>query len=807
MIKHYLTIALRNVLKYKSYTIINIVGLALGVACCVLVFLFVRHELSYDNFHEHGKNLYRVNLLSKTPAGEAKESGGQPIPLAATLKASFPEILHATRFKRSSAVVRTSPENALRESVLFTDNDMFEMFTFPFLHGDAKTALVEKNAVVLTEKMAQKYFGNEAPLGKTLALNFGNAEKDFVVTGVAQNVPSNSSISFDFVLPYENSPNYADLETSWTSWGAVTFIQIDDRVQPEDVQSKFGDFVKTYYQSMIQTWQILGWIANEDDALKLSLQPLSTLHLNFRVENGLWPTSNPLYSYILAGIGLIVLLIACINFTTLSIGRAASRTLEVGMRKTLGAFRRQLAGQFLGETMLFSLLAVMTGIALAEAFLPVFNSLANKSLTIPYFENWHIYGIFAGLIVLVGIASGGYPALYLSRFQPIETLKNRGVLVGKNRLSQTLVVVQFSLSVLLIICASMMSDQLNLLKNKNPGFHEEQVVVIPTHSRGPEGEALLKHYKQELAKQPGVLGVAGNSDGFNKEPGWRAFGTADGATWQVNIMRVDADFIKTMGMEIVEGRDFSKELTTDATRSVIVNEALVKEFGWQSPVGKMFDDFDLSSMKAPTVIGVVKDFNYASLHETIKPMVLHLVPESEIKYIFARIAPGDFAASLDHLRAAWKEIAPNKPFDYYFLNEDFDRQYRAEERWAQIVLYATAFAIVIACIGLFGLSALAAAKRTKEIGIRKVLGASVAGIAGMLSKDFLKLVVFSNFIAWPAAWLAMNTWLENFAYHIEISPWVFALAGGSAMMIALLTVSFQAIKAAVANPVEALRYE
>jgi putative ABC transport system permease protein len=655
--------------------------------------------------------------------------------------------------------------------------------------------------------MAQKYFGDEAPLGKTLAINFGDAEKDFIVTGVVQNIPSNSSISFDFVLPYENSPNYADLETSWTSWGAVTFIQIDDKVQSQNLQGKFGDFVKTNYQAMINTWQILGWIAKEEDALKLSLQPLSTLHLNFKVENGLWPTSNPLYSYILSGIGLIVLLIACINFTTLSIGRAASRTLEVGMRKTLGAFRMQLAKQFLGEAVLFSVIAVLTGIALAEAFLPVFNSLANKSLAIPYFENWHIYGVIAGLILVVGIAAGSYPALYLSRFQPIDTLKNRGALRGKNRLSQTLVVVQFSLSVLLIICASMMSDQLSLLKNQNPGFNDEQVVVIPTHSRGAEGEELLKLYKQKLNQQPELVGVTGNSDGFNKEPGWRAFGTADGANWQVNIMRVDVDFIKTMGMQIIDGRDFSRELTTDATQSVIVNEALVKEFGWQTPVGKRFDDFDLSSMKAPVVIGVVKDFNYASLHETIKPMVLHLVPESEIKYIFARIAPGDFAASLDHLRAAWKEIAPNKPFEYYFFDEEFDQQYRAEERWAQIVLYATAFAIVIACIGLFGLSALAAAKRTKEIGIRKVLGASVAGITGMLSKDFLKLVLIANVIAWPAAWFAMNKWLENFAYRIETSPWVFVLAGGSAMLIALLTVSFQAIKAAAANPVEALRYE
>ncbi|KAA0227532.1 FtsX-like permease family protein [candidate division KSB1 bacterium] len=814
MFKSYLKIAFRHVLKYKTYSFINVFGLAVGVACCILVFLFVQHEMSYDKFHEHAQSLYRVNLRTQTPAGSIKINGGQPLPLAPTLKANFPEIRFATRFAQSNAVVRTSPENATKEQVLFADSDFFKMFSFPLLSGAAESVLNDKKAIVLSAAMAQKYFGNAAPLGQTLTLNFGDGDEDFTVAGVAREIPSNSSIVFDFLLRYENKPSYRDLETSWTSWGAATFIQLADNVQPAALQAKFRAFEKNYYQDMINTWQILGWIAKEEGALQLSLQPLLDLHLTTGVENSFFPASNPAYSYILSGVGLIVLLIACINFTTLAVGRAASRTLEVGMRKTVGATRSRLLWQFWGESLIFSILALLMGIALAEFFLPTFNSLANKTLVIHYPGNWQIYGVFAGLVLFVAFVAGGYPAVFLSGFQPIAILKNRLALGSKHRLSQSLVVVQFSLSVLLIICAMIMSRQLYHLKTQNPGFNEEQIVVIPTNARGEEGEQRLERFRQQLRGYSSIAGVTGNSDGFNKEPSWQSFGTKDGANWQVNIMRVDTDFIKTMGMKIVQGRDFSPEMISDVTGAVIVNEALAAAFGWKDPArsGQKFSDFSLGNwqnpiMKEPAIIGVVQDFNFASLHEKIKPLVLYLAPEKAIKYIFVRLTPGDFSHSLERLRNAWGEAAPRKPFDYYFLDEDFDRQYRAEERWAQIVSFATLFAIVIACVGLFGLSALAVTKRTKEIGIRKVLGASVAGIISLLAGDFLKLVALANLIAWPVAWYAMNHWLQNFAYRISIGWWMFALAGGLALLIAFITVSSQAVKAALTNPVKALRYE
>ena len=373
--------------------------------------------------------------------------------------------------------------------------------------------------------------------------------------------------------------------------------------------------------------------------------------------------------------------------------------------------------------------------------------------------------------------------------------------------AQALVVVQFTLSVLLIVCTLVMSGQLRLLKNASPGFDEEQIVVIPTNAKHNEGVTLLERLRAKLAGQTNVLGLTGNSDGFNTETGWKAFGTAEGANWQVNLMRIAPAFIKTFGMQIVQGRDFSAEAGSDAANAVIVNEALVREFGWREVVGRKFSDFELRGVHEPTVIGVVKDFNYASLHETVKPMVLHLDPTEEIKYLFVKIAPGDFAATVESLRQAWRSLAPEKPFDYYFLDEDFDRQYRTEERWAQIVRYATSFAIVIACIGLLGLSALSVAKRTKEIGIRKVLGASAFSLVRLLTHEFVALVALANILAWPIAYFAMQRWLQDFAYRIAMGWWVFALAGGAALLIALLTVSMQAMRAALANPVEALRYE
>ncbi len=814
MLNHYLKTAFRNILKYKTYSFINVFGLAVGVACCVLVFLFVQHETSYDRFHAHADRLFRVNLRTQTPAGSVKINAGQPLPLASTLKGNFPEIRFATRLAQSSAVVRTSPENATKEQVLFADGDFFRMFSFPLVHGFAETVLEDKKSIVLSEAMAQKYFGINAPLGQRLTLNFGDGDDDFTVAGVARKIPDNSSIAFDFLLRYENAPNYRDWETSWTSWSAVTFIQLAENVQPAELQAKFRAFERNYYQDMINTWQILGWLAREDGALQLSLQPLTDIHLTPAVENNFFSVSNPAYSYILSGVGLIVLLIACINFTTLAIGRAAGRTLEVGMRKTMGATRGRLLLQFWGEGLLFSILALLMGIALAEFFLPTFNSLANKMLAIHYPGDWQLYGVFVGMVLFIAFVAGGYPAVFLSGFQPIAILKNRLALGSKHRLSQGLVIVQFSLSVLLIICAMIMSGQLRHLKTQNPGFNEEQVVVIPTNARGEEGEQMLERYRQRLRGYSNIAGVTGNSDGFNREPAWQSFGTKDGANWQVNIMRVDKDFVKTMGMEIVQGRDFSPEMTSDVTGAVIVNEALVATFGWKDPAsrGQKFSDFNLGNwqnpiLKEPAVIGVVRDFNYASLHEEVKPLVLYLAPVKAIRYIFVRIAPGDLAGSLTRLGEAWREVAPGKPFEYYFLDEDFDRQYRAEERWAQIVSYATLFAIVIACVGLFGLSALAVTKRTKEIGIRKVLGASVTGIISLLAGDFLKLVALANLIAWPVAWYAMNRWLQNFAYRIDIGWWIFALAGGLALLIAFATVSTQAIKAALTNPVESLRYE
>lgn len=807
MFKHYCIIAFRNLIKYKTYSIINVFGLAIGIACSILVFLYVQDELSYDSFHNNTDRIFRVNLVSKAPSGKVKYMAGQPLPLAKSLKATFPEIEHVTRFIEGTAVVQSSTHDATKEKVLFTDSDIFHIFSFPLSQGRIETALAEKNDIIISEAMAQRFFGDEVSLGRILTLNFGNSIQDFIVSGVAGKIPGNSSIQFDFLVRFEHSPNYNKLSTSWTSWAAITYIKIADSAHQIDLQDKLKLFTKNNYLDMIRTWQILGWINEDEDALKLQLQPLQSVHLDPTVEGGLLTASSPVYAYILTGIGLIVLLIACINFTTLSIGRAESRTMEVGLRKTLGAIKTQLMRQFWGEAILFSLLALLTGIMLVEVFLPVFNTLANKSLFINYLNGWQTPVLFLSLVLFTSMTAGGYPALFLYQYKPIDSLKNRNLFRGRFNLNRSLIVVQFTLSVLLIICTMVMSDQINWLKSRNPGFDKEQVVVIPTNTKDQEGEKLLSLYKEELKGQKNIIGITGNSGGFNKEPGWVSYGSQDGTYWKVNIMRVDEDFVKTFDMEILQGRDFSKEIVSDATSAIVVNEALVKEFDWQNPVGKVFQNFNLLNLKEPEIIGVIKDFNYASLHENVKPLAMVLEPDEAIKYIFVKLSPGAISQSLVLLRENWFEIAPGKLFGYYFLDEDFDMQYRSEQRWLQIVSYAAWFAIIIACIGLFGLSALMVSKRTKEIGIRKVLGASISEIIRLLTGEFAMLVLVANLIAWPLAWFAMNNWLQNFAYRIEIGLSLFILAGALVLIISFLTVSSQAIRAALANPVDTLKYE
>jgi putative ABC transport system permease protein len=800
-------IAVRNLLRSRSYSLINIVGLALGIACCILVYSYVRHELSFDEFHKRKENIFRVNLLAKTPSGGIRKLASEPMPLGPTLKETFSDINHACRVIAGNAIVQIPGREAIRQSVLYVDPDFFRLFTFPLITGNGSGVLTHKSSVVLSEAAAHRYFGSEPATGKVLTLTIGDSTSSFIIDGVAATAPENSSITFDLLLPFEDYPDYKDMLPVWTSWIANTYIELGENSEVLAFEKRMPTFVREHYKQMIQTWHILGWLAKEDDAMQLRLQPLTSIHFYPEIEYRVGEAVNPMQLYILSGIGLIVLAIACINFTTLSVGRSATRAIEVGLRKTLGAARRELVQQFLGEALVLTFLATLVGLALVEAFLPAFNSIANASLTFSTMFGWDFIGMLTVIVVATGCLAGGYPAFFLSRFQPGDILRRRNLSRGKSVVSQILVVVQFSISVVLLIGVFVMSRQITLLKTHDPGFNKEQVLVIPTSVKGEEGGRLLDRFRQKMQGSANILAITGNSDGFTRDLAWQSFGTKDGSNWKVNVMGVEPRFLETFGMTVVSGRAFSQDMTSDVNRSVIVNESLVKELGWKDPIGRVFTGFSTPTMKEPVVIGVVKDFNYASLHQHVKPLVLLMDPSFPVRYLFVRVAPGDFGTTLKRIGEAWREIAPMRPFEYYFLEDDFNRQYQSEERWSRIVTYASLFAMAIACFGLFALSAQAVSRRTKEIGIRKVLGASVNGVVSLLLRDFLKLVVVANVLAWPLAYYGANRWLADFAYRIDITPTVFIFAGCVSVLITLLTVSYQSIRASLANPVDALRYE
>ncbi len=800
MLKNYFKIALRNLLKHKSYSFINLCGLALGLACCILLANLILSELSYDKFHEKATRIHRVILAIK---GETETS--TPAPLAPALEQQIPEIESAVRFWRTQAVARYE-EKMFIEPILFTDPAFLEMFSFPLAQGNAAQALKDPNSVILSAAMAEKYFGNENPIGKGIIFDLGNEPQAMAVTGVLLPVPENSSLKFDFLLPFEKAELVLGegFLQDWGSFDPNAFVLLADQNQIKITEEKFVAFVEKNLSGMLATEKLT---LND---FQIKLQPFTAYHLGaISGSSGLSPRGNPMMLLILSGIALAILLIACFNFAILSLGRSSGRFKEFGMRKVLGAEQQQLFKQFIFETLALSLLALILGMGAAEAFAPTFGILADRTLAFGY-EQWLFWAVLTGLTLFVGFVAGGYPAWRFSKLQATEVFKNKLKFGGKNFFTQALVVTQFVLSVSFITITLLMAQQFRFVSHKDLGFEKEQIVVIPTRAgfqNVESGDRIFNFMKNELAGHPNIVAVTAMSFSFAR--GLSSTGVEkDGKTVKVFHYRLDYDLITTLGMQLTAGRNFSREISTDA-QAVIVNESFVKEFELTLPVvGQAFTKFESRAVPAnPAIIGVVKDFHFQSLRNAIEPAVLYVRPSMPLSHILVKIAPREIAISLSLIEQKWKLANPTQPFDFSFLDADIDRQYRAEKRMETIVTYAAVFAIFISCLGLFGLASFAAEQRTKEIGIRKVFGASVANLIDLLSQDFLRLVLIANFIAWPVAYFVMAKWLGNFAYRIEIAWWMFALTGGLALLIALLTVSTQAIKAALTNPVEALRYE
>ncbi len=803
MFRNNLKVALRNLLRHKSYACINIIGLAVGLAICILIFQYVYVEMSYDKFHENGKNLYRFQISKRDDAGEWNHYSLSPIPLGPVLKEQFPEIQNFTRLMNRNTIVKAN-NNKFNETLLFTDPDFFSLFSFDLLRGNRVNALSDKYSAVISTTAAKKYFGTIDVLGKTFSIRRGGEFHDFTVSAVCRDVPHNSTIQFDILLPSATLLDNMDANFR-DSWGAMTtrtYIRLADGSDPALLESKFPTLFRSHLRDRYgdEADKIL-------ESFSFNLQPLAAIHLNPQISNTYEPVNNPVYLHILMAIGAFILILACINVINLALGQAATRFREMGTRRILGAGRMGLIKQFLGESLILSFISLALALVLAEISLPIFNRLAATNLSIAFFSNAVFLPALIGLAILVALVAGGYPALYLTRFRPAEIVRGAAKVGGPSLFTRALVVLQFSLSIFFIICTLMMSRQLDYMKDKNLGFDQDHVVMMPIKSGN--GAQILELMKNELSSHRSIKSLTGCRESLGRISDYGFIDTKAGSVEDGSyIFRIDENYLKTMGIKLVEGRNFSTDFPADSTHSIIVNQAFVNKFGIESPLGEKVEaHFGGLEDNTGEIIGVVEDFNFLSLHTDIEPALLHISPKHRIGYIAAKVEPENLSATLGTLRTAWIKVAPDLPFEYYFLDDDFNRQYQAEERWSAIFGYSSFFAILIASLGLLGITALALSRRTKEIGIRKVLGATVTGLVRLVTKEFLLLVLIANLLAWPAAFYAMRTWMQSFAYKSKLGPEIFLFSAFLALAIAFITASYQAIKAALANPVDSLRQE
>ena len=806
MFQHYLTISLGTLFKQKGYSFINIFGLAVGLTCCIFILLFVQDELSFDRFHRNAGRLYRLNKVVTPQTGGSELHAISSGQMGPAMVQDFPEVEQCVRLLPwFSDVLMTYGEISLKISdVVIADSSFLTVFDFKLLHGDATNALAKPLSIVLSERTARTMFGDSVPLGKTIwasrVSSQGSQGQLYTITGIIADAPANSHLHYNALISWSSTvagvgPLKMPWLNNWLTQVAYTYLLLKPGASAAGLQEKFPDFMQRHF-------------AEKADQYRLYLQPFTDVYLNSR--NILFTRNvrmgDATYVAMFAAIAVLILLIACINFMNLATARAARRAKEIGVRKLLGADRSQLARQFFGESSMLSLLAMLLAITSVDLLLPSFNEFAGVNLQFDLSNNLALACGLPLLTVIVGFISGTYPAFVLSRFQPVRVLK--GVWTGSPQGGlprKILVTAQFATAIVLITGTGVIYQQVTFTQKKNLGFEKEQVVVLPI------GNTLIAEkfeaFKSELLQHPNITAAAGSNSVPGEDMmgfGVRPEGKPETEDWTVSTIRIDDfDLLKTYSMSMAAGRYFSPAFTTDATNGIVINESLVKSLGWEDPIGKKLDV--AGEVADGRVIGVIKDFHMKSLHFPIEPMLLYFAPQHG--NLSVRVVAQEIPATIEFLRTTWQRFDSRDPFEYYFLDARFAQLYASEQRLMQTFSLFSLLAVLVAGLGLLGLTSLAAEQRTKEIGIRKVLGASVAGVVGMLSKDFVKLVLIANIIAWPIAYVAMNRWLEDFAYRVEMSWWLFATAGGLALFISLLTVSFQAVKAALANPVEALRYE
>jgi putative ABC transport system permease protein len=791
MFKYYLKATFRNIIKHKGYSVINITGLAVGIACCLLILLFVRDELSFENFHSNADRICRT-IIDEHVDGKWEHNAGSPDLLGPALQKENPEILSCVRLFNPNWIdkwtVSLEDKYFYEERLFFADASIFEVFTFPLLQGNPETALKEPNTVVITNEMARKYFGNENPLGKALTID---DTVEAIITGVAETVPENTHFRFDFLVSFESMP-YKWAMNTWRTQQFYTYVLLDRAIQQNELDEKLSAFMQKH--------------SGKQTNFRLRLQPIKDIHLhskNYSYDMAI-NNSDIAYVYIFSTIAVFILIIACINFMSLSTARSFHRAKEVGLRKVVGAQRSQLMRQFLGESFVLVILAALAALIIILCILPAFNQLAGKNISLKGENILYMGWILAGVICVTGILSGSYPSFFLSAFQPMSVLKGHfSVRLKSVIFRRVLVVLQFAISLFLITGTFIIYNQIHYCLNRNPGFNKERVVVLPLRSRS--AKIGYESFRNSLLQNSNIKGVAGSDSIPGRAIGMRGM-FPEGNQWYPRLsLFVDFDFIPTLGIEIKEGRNFSRDFPTDVDDAYIVNASAVKNFGWDQALGKsIFWAGDQN--KKGFVIGVVKDFNFKSFRQGIEPLVLHMTRGAP-SYASIRIGGNDIQETMSYIQSQWQELQPGHPFDYFFLDDDFDKLYRSEERMGIIFRSFTILALFVSCLGLFGLTAYTLEKRTKEIGIRKVLGASVIKIVLMFSKNFMREILLANLISWPVVYWAMSRWLLNFAFRIEISIWSFILSSLLVISISLMTIGFQSLRAASANPIDSLRYE
>ncbi len=814
MLRNYLKTAFRSLWKNKGFSTINILGLAIGLATCLLILIYVADELSYDRWNVNADRIYRVD-------NEVKFGGNHMVlavaaaPAGPTMLRDYPEVEKEVRFRSNGGrLVKKGNQNIKEESVIMADSTLFDVFTLPMIAGDPHTALKEAHTVVITERMAEKYFDATAAtmstvVGQTLTINDSIPYK---VTGVIRNIPSNSHFHFDFFISLTESDEARQTDDGWLSSNFNTYVLVRKGVDPRQLQAKMGGLIMHHVAPLLHQAVNISWedFVKSGNMFEFQLTPLTSIHLHSNKVAELGANGNIQYVYIFSAIAVFILLIACVNFMNLSTARSANRAREVGIRKVLGSMRGGLISQFLLESVLISVISLLLALGLAALLLPVFNGLSGKEMGIGVFARPWMLPAILGLVIVVGMLAGSYPAFFLSAFQPIQVLKGKvsgGMRTGWLR--NSLVVFQFMISIFLLVGTTVIYQQIQYIHSRDLGFNRDQVMMINnTYVLGNQARA----FEQQVKAMTGVEGAtmtgyvptggAGNNDAIFLSPDLDVKKSISTQVWPV-----DDQYVPVLGMQMMNGRNFSKDFLTDST-AVLINEAAANLMHGEKPIGaKLYEIDDLKTRKVKEfhIIGVVRNFNFNSLREVVTPMMLYLGWDQG--RISLRIQGGNAHQLAGEIGKAWQKMASSQPFSYTFMDEEFNNLYLTEQRMGNISLSFSLLAIFIACLGLFGLTAYAAEQRTREIGIRKVMGATVMGIIRLLSRDFLLLIGLAMLIAFPISWWAMHRWLQDFAYRISIGWEVFVLAALLATGIAVLTVSFQAVKAALANPVRSLRSE